>query len=332
MENPHNYRGILFAFMRYNDNIHYADDFVFTNEHLKEVTAGDVVAWFSFKAYGTNVPGPEDKPLHAQSNSMKNWKKALFYYMPNRLHQWNELTGQGNPTRSTALNNLIKRVKKFEVRGQGAPSKVRRPMKAAEFRSVVSECHKLPEDDIIGRYGLPVLLAFQFHMIGRVDNCCNWRQENLAEHDIHAEKCARARMAWSKTVAEERDAPCFWLYGCNLPCLVQPFHRFVPSARIRPFVFGFSQETEDEDKAGNQAKALVYQILRPIIESLGVKLGSHLIRKYASTWVRSNGISKDDKDHHGRWKIRKTPCRLVWYFPYLACACATAVNYASGYG
>ena len=77
------YRGVLFAFMRNNDNIHYADDFVFVNEHLKEATAGDVVVWFSFKAYGTDVPGPEDKPLHAQSKSIKHWKKALSYYMPN---------------------------------------------------------------------------------------------------------------------------------------------------------------------------------------------------------------------------------------------------------
>ena len=34
-------------------------------------------------------------------------------------------------------------------------------------------------------------------------------------------------------------------------------------------------------------------------------LGSHSVRKYASTHVRGCGITKDKKDYHGQWKGRK---------------------------
>ena len=35
------------------------------------------------------------------------------------------------------------------------------------------------------------------------------------------------------------------------------------------------------------------------------KLGSHSIRKFASTHVHRSGINKDDKDIRGRWKLAK---------------------------
>ena len=34
-------------------------------------------------------------------------------------------------------------------------------------------------------------------------------------------------------------------------------------------------------------------------------VGSHSIRKLASSWVRGNGISLDDKDYRGRWKRKR---------------------------
>ena len=59
--------------------------------------------------------------------------------MPNKILQWYELTGRGNPTRSQALNDMIKLVKKFECREQGAPSKAHRALKEAEFRAMITQ-------------------------------------------------------------------------------------------------------------------------------------------------------------------------------------------------
>jgi hypothetical protein len=76
-------------------------------------------------------------------------------------------------------------------------------------------------------------------------------------------------------------------------------------------VFGFSHMfMDDPEKAGDHGKARVYTMLRPFFTEFGVeveddKVGSHSIRKFSSTTARSNGISKDDKDHRGRWKNKR---------------------------
>jgi hypothetical protein len=48
-------------------------------------------------------------------------------------------------------------------------------------------------------------------------------------------------------------------------------------------------------------------VLRVVLRELELDLeegevGTHSIRKCASTHVRGNGVSKDDKDTRGRWK------------------------------
>lgn len=77
----------------------------------------------------------------------------------------------------------------------------------------------------------------------------------------------------------------------------------------RPHVFAYS----DDDRLENAAlktKSYVYRTLKQVLQAMGIDatddldsedspVGSHSIRKYASTWVRSNGISRDDKDHRG---------------------------------
>lgn len=53
--------------------------------------------------------------------------------MPNHHMQWNNISNIGNPTQSTALNDVIKKVKKFEVRQQGAPSQAHRSCNNHKF-------------------------------------------------------------------------------------------------------------------------------------------------------------------------------------------------------
>ena len=55
--------------------------------------------------------------VHARLSSLEFWKKAISFF---RVIPWNSSTSQeGNPTKSIVVNNLIKRVKKKEVRKQG---------------------------------------------------------------------------------------------------------------------------------------------------------------------------------------------------------------------
>ena len=304
--------------MSYHDGVEYDKDHPFAMEHLTAVTAGDIVRWFNFRAYGTEVPTENERPKQARSNSLYFWKKALSSFFPNKNHPWNEITNSGNPTRSQAVYDMIKKVQKFEVRGEGAPSHARRPLKEAVFRAVMQRLKE--SNDINSKYGVAALLAFQFHVIGRVDDCCKWKRQNLGAHETHPDKSGKARLAWSKNVLEERDAPWQHLFGCmdpifcvilNLGLWLEVFHGSIPNGRVRPMVFGFSDK-DDAEKAGNHGKGIVSNLLRPFFNAIGVEVedfeegsnqvGSHSIWKFASTWARSNGINKEDKDHQGRWQ------------------------------
>jgi hypothetical protein len=240
------------------------------------------------------------------------WKKALSSFMPNRLMVWNEISGVGNPTRSIALNDLIKYVKKKEVRGQGAPSQARRSIKDAEFRRVVELLKE--EEGIIKKYGIPAMMAFQFHMIARIDCSTQVMIANLRPHD-HFTFCLKVRLNWSKNVMEERDAPFQAVVAskdhtyCVHPVLAMWLEVYMennPTALLTPYLFAFSDDTSVPD-GGEKAKAMVQQVFnsaifnRPEFYETG-NLGSHSVRKYASTHSRKCGASKDEKDLRGRWK------------------------------
>ena len=50
-------------------------------------------------------------------------------------------------------------------------------------------------------------------------------------------------------------------------------------------------------------KSRVHDIFHPALTLVGLEsvtkglLGAHLVRKFSSTWVQSNVMSNDDKDH-----------------------------------
>ena len=239
-ENVSRYKGTLIAFMSYVDNVQYDKHHTFSPQDLSHVTADDVVAWMNLKAYGTTTPGMESRPTQGRSNSLLHYKKALSFFMPNRNHQWNELTLVGNPTKSQAVNDMIRRVKKFETRHQGAAPKARRPLTEPEFRNMLNQLRTVENGDIITKYGVPALLVFQFHLIGRVDDCCKFLRQNLQNHDSYADRAAKARLCWSKNVQEEREAPWQHLFGCmdwtfcvilNLGLWLEVFHATVFDGR-----------------------------------------------------------------------------------------------------
>ena len=91
-------------------------------ELTEVVLSGHTVRAANYKVYENPEPGDADdqaqlEPL-VRSNSIKYWKKAISYFMPNRLQPWNVLSNSGNPTRCTDINDLIKRILRREVRGQ----------------------------------------------------------------------------------------------------------------------------------------------------------------------------------------------------------------------
>ena len=172
-EQPTNskYKATLDTCMSFFHGQEYCREKEYTVEERNALTPNDVVCWMNLKTFGIEDPPVDANPVHARSSSLEFWKKAISFFMPNRLIPWNSTSREGNPTKSIEVNDLIKRVKKKEVRKQGVAPQSRRSMTEREFRLLHSILQKYSGDnDIIWRFGVPALVNYQFHLIARIDN------------------------------------------------------------------------------------------------------------------------------------------------------------------
>lgn len=140
------YKRCLVEAMNYMDQPgeRYTKETEFTQAQLAAVTPEALCRYFNFRLFG--VPDPPDGhdlvPQH-RSNTLKYWKKAISYSMPNNIMVWNKHSGVGNATRSGKINKLSKYVKKKETRKQGVPSQARRATKHLEFVRIHQICKEL---------------------------------------------------------------------------------------------------------------------------------------------------------------------------------------------
>jgi Pre-mRNA cleavage and polyadenylation specificity factor len=318
MPSKNNYKPTLVKLMSYLDGVEYSNDDEFSQDQLGQLTADGVIKWFNVLVLGVESPtfGHDIRP-QVRSSTIEYYKKALSHYMPNRLMTWNELSKVGNPTRSRQLNDLIKYVKKKEARKMGAPSKARRSITSTEYREVIKILKSSDDGDIVKKYGMPALMNFQFHMISRIDDSTQAFFDNLLAHD-NFDFLLKVRLNWSKNVHEERDAPFqavipamdqMYCTHLALALWLEIFLTQVPTAGLTPYMFGFTDNIMIP-KGGEHAKDLVQSIFNSEIfnrqEFVDTgPLGSHSVRKFASSHVRKCGISRDEKDIRGRWKSRR---------------------------
>ena len=136
--------------MSFKDNLQYQRDRQFTTEELSAITPEVIVRWMSLKVYGTPDPSPNDNPIEGRSSLLAYAKKAISFFMPNKLMYWNELANPpiGNPTKSAAVNELIKRVKKKEVRKQGKPSQARKAFTEEEYEFAIKNMDMHQEEEV----------------------------------------------------------------------------------------------------------------------------------------------------------------------------------------
>ena len=81
---------------------------------LNELTPKIIEGWMNQTVFGMSHPGPDNYPTLGHASSLEFMKKAISFFMPNRLLGWNVTTTSGNPTKSIIINDLIKRVKKWK--------------------------------------------------------------------------------------------------------------------------------------------------------------------------------------------------------------------------
>ena len=72
-----------------------------------------------FKAYGVEESAPDARSDGCRSISLYYWKKAISFYMPNRLMSWNVIRGKGNPTQPIDVNDIIAKVNKMRCGNKG---------------------------------------------------------------------------------------------------------------------------------------------------------------------------------------------------------------------
>jgi hypothetical protein len=130
------YHCYIVGLMSFVDGVQYRMDARFRPSYFLDLTPVDIARYFCLIAYGTAEPDMEHNfPSQARSSHLEFAKKAISWYMPNKLGHWQAQAHPpvGNPTKSVEVNDIIKVVKKKEVRGQGRLSNAKRPFTTDSF-------------------------------------------------------------------------------------------------------------------------------------------------------------------------------------------------------
>ena len=72
-----------------------------------------------------------------RSSTLEVMKKAISWYLPDRLQIWSTRTNSGNATRSKPVNEFIKFVRIQEVRRVAKGSNAKQPMVMAQFQAAL---------------------------------------------------------------------------------------------------------------------------------------------------------------------------------------------------
>ncbi|KAG2845900.1 hypothetical protein PC113_g18092 [Phytophthora cactorum] len=298
------YKPELVKFMSYKDGIVYDKDRVFTTEELLQIIPDHLCRWMSQQAYGDAEPSEEMRPVHRRSTTLEFSKKAISSFMPRINATWDPVTERGNPTRSDAVNKLIKKVKKFEVRREGAETKARRSVKFEEFMNLLllvrSQWEQNKTSFMVGS-----VLSLQWHIMARIDDMMKLQLGNFSPNTEYASTLL-FQMRWSKNIQEERDAPEQIVVGSMDPkmCALLNLAVYIQSSTnvtSSEFLYG---NPKDGDRAVRRFLAgMVKDTAFKKIKS--GKLGTHSLRKGAATYATRSGISKGFVNRCGRWRTRK---------------------------
>ena len=306
-ERPKYYTALV-AFMNYRDNpeVAYTMQTLFTEEELLTITPEELGRWLNNKVYGMPDPGPDDRPTVGRANHILYLKKSISYYMPNKNTPWDVQYKRGNPTKSVLLNQIIDKVKKFQVCREGKESCARRPIEAAEFEQTLEKLQE--HNDIKRKYMVPAAIKLQYSMVARVDDTAHFRADELKPNS-RFDFALTARMAWSKNIMEERDSPDQILMGSmnTKYCVLLGLSVYLEVSLDaglgvdHAYLFG---HTDNAKKNKNYiANSLSGVWKKPGFEKIkDGKLRTHSLRKFPATRARQSGCSKDEMDTRGRWK------------------------------
>jgi len=341
------YRQVLVSFMSFKNNTQYPRDRVFTRDELVSITPDDICKYFKQRAYGTweDINLDTSLPLYARANALSFWKKSISNFMPNRIMYWNELASVGNPTRSAAVNDIIKAVIRKEAARLGKRPQSGRSLYDPEFEQAVTKMEKVRDKELA--CFLSCFFRFQYNMIARPDDTSKFRSPDLKQLHQYPNYGVIARLCWSKNVMDESDAPDQILLGAmdRLYCVLLGLGlwleiHYMKNPEWNQYIFGIhgiGASLNDQDnlveEETNKIKSKASGYLRNILNEPDFirvdtkKISVYSIRKFAATVARKNGMSKDDIDHRGRWKNKKRQQDVYTdpTIPYVDAKCAASL-------
>jgi len=307
------YQPYIVSMMSHYHGVEYESTQIFTKEHLLEVTPLEIKRWLCDRAFGDPDINEDSRPINCRSSTLEMCKKAVSFFMPYKNVPW--CAGQGNPTRSGIVNDVIKLVKRYEVRGEGRDSEAKRPLRQIEFRK--SQQLLKAEASANHKWKFPCISLMQYHLIGRVDDVCELKSSDPRGHPDHP-FALKTKVRWSKNVQEERRCPDQILLAASDPEFCLHLHLaaylelYVGRYPDMHYLFTDAPPTDKNavknliSQYRNRLKAVVWEnqefiALEDEDDEDGV--GTHSYRKFASTYAKNCGGARDEVEIRGRWKL-----------------------------
>ena len=293
----------MISLMSFLDNTEYADNTAYSPERLAQVTDVDIYRYLANKAFGTPEPSADDLPDRCRSTTIKFHKKAISHFMPRRRMVWDEIRNEGNPTKSQAVNDLIKKIERHEVRGTGVATAARRPIEWEEYiMLLIAARHVFSHREEV-MYMILAVMTLQWHFIGRIDDIMCLITTTV-QRNLRNPFCLQLKMRKSKNIRSERDMPT-QIFFASMDPLVCP----VLNLAVYVEMFG----TEGVGKnifEGSTPSRFADYLDRLILSSRfhavrAGKLGTHSLRKGPSTYASRFGLLRDWISLRGRWRTSK---------------------------
>ena len=312
-DNEKTYRPYLNKYMSFLNNTVYEKEYVFSVDELLTATPESIARWMRVQAFGKEVISQTDRCLR-RASTVAMYKKGLSYFMPHKS-PWNLESKFGNPTKSKEVNDLIKYIKKEEVRNRGQESQVKRPLTQSEFRAALTILSCSPQFRL--QYRVTTMMKFQYNLVTRCDELGHFKIKDLKSHSNPSFRlfALEIKVYWSKNVHEERHCPNQIILGSMdngyyilLSLAIYLEHWFTNYNGLQK-LFLFSDDIDNE-KAPSRTKSFYSNNLRRNVflteafkTATGTrasnKLGSHSLRKYPATWASRNDCTMEEVDVRG---------------------------------
>ncbi|CAB9496607.1 expressed unknown protein [Seminavis robusta] len=287
----------------------------FAKDQLNQILPSNIKAYLEFRAYGKANPQEGDFPILMRAGSVEKLKQSISWYMPNKNVPWIDGRG-GNPARHASLNEVIKKIERHEARDEGKDANDKRPYNDNEFFKLLEMLRRKEDFDHNMKY--PMMSLWSYHLIHRLDDTCHFKVEH-PHGSVEYPFAIFTKTRYSKNVRSIRDCPDQILLGAddwkvcpqlNLAIYLDKWLEMHPDA-VHLFT------TNDDTKKGpnnlkqqyaNRIKGVVwdqaeFQALEDQVGNQRDKkgVGTHSMRKFASTKASRRGATPRHVEYRGRW-------------------------------